>query len=742
MNKFFSRRWWQAMFVAMVFSTQFLTAQTGFWERADGGFGEGDVNHLAVNAAGHLFAGTNLGVYRSTNGGASWARLTDGIVSSIAIHPNGDIYVGECAGSDCGLQRSTDNGETWSAVNLGVSSLNIHALAIRVSGTIFASASYSPPLSRVIFRSTDNGTTWSSMTVTSGDTIVTALGLASGLLFAGLSDPSLPFGFGTIRRSTDDGATWSSFSPIWANDPVNAIVRNSAGFTIVATKSGIRRSTDFGATWTLAGFVDPVNAIAINSIGYLFATAGDLLSPTNISGGLFRSTNRGDSWVRMDTSVALSNVYSVGLDANGSVYAGTPRTGVFHSADTGATWNPVNRSLFTDGVHALTTIQGGALLAGTNDGVFGSTNSGGTWVQHNTGLPGLAVYALHEGANGYLFAGFNNTGAGIARSSDGGNSWTSNTSGLGGVRTFSIVSKTGGVVFAGTSNGIFRSTDNGTNWSPGGTGAPPGLVHTVVILPPSGDIIAGGSGAFLSSDNGSSWIVRSTGLGGTSVSGLYASTNGTLFAGTDAGVYRSTNEGALWIPASAGLPSGTIVNALQEGGDGFLYAATQDSGMYRSTDSGTFWSEVNSGISNPTMTSLAVSSTGYLFAGAVREFGTGITLFRTVQPVTSVTRKPLEVPAEFALQQNYPNPFNPATTIRYELPFASHVTLTVFNVLGQHVTTLADEEQPAGRFTVLWDGAGGSGMRVSSGIYFLQENAKPANGQRQFMSVKKMILLK
>lgn len=738
----FISRFLFGMCVTILFSVQFLAAQTNFWERADGGFGEGDVNHLAVNAAGHIFAGTNLGVYRSTNGGSSWAHLTDGIVSSLALHPNGDIYVGECAGSNCGLRRSTDNGETWSVVNLGVSSLSIHAIAIRVSGTIFASASYSPPLSRVLFRSTDNGTTWAQLTVTGGDTIVTALGLASGLLFAGLSNPGIPFGFGAVRRSTDDGATWSPFSPFWANEPVNAIVRNNAGYTIVATKAGIRRSTDFGATWTLTGFADPITSIAINAVGYLFAASGDLLSPTNLSGGLFRSTNRGDSWVRMDTSATLSNVYSVVLDANGTAYAGTPRTGVFRSADTAGTWSAVNRSLFTDGVHALTLIQGGTLLAGTNDGVFVSANSGGTWVQHNAGLPGLAVSALHEAANGYVFGGFNNTGAGIARSSDGGSTWTSSTSGLGTARTFSIVSKAGGIVFAGTTNGFFRSTDNGTSWSPGGTGAPPGFVHTVVILPASGNIVAGGSGAFVSSDNGSSWNVRSTGLGGTSVSGLYASTNGTLFAGTDAGVYRSTNEGAGWSPASAGLPSGTIVNTLQEGGDGFLYAATQDSGIYRSTDSGTSWSEVNSGISNPTMSSLALSPTGYLFAGAVREFGTGITLFRSAQPTTSTGEGSPAVPTLFVLEQNYPNPFNPTTTIRFSLPYASWVTLTVSNVLGQRIATLVDEERPAGESVVSWDGVSADGVRVGSGVYFCRVEARPANGLSRFVGVRKMVLLK
>lgn len=100
-------------------------------------------------------------------------------------------------------------------------------------------------------------------------------------------------------------------------------------------------------------------------------------------------------------------------------------------------------------------------------------------------------------------------------------------------------------------------------------------------------------------------------------------------------------------------------------------------------------------------------------------------------------RGSLEIPREFYLAQNYPNPFNPTTTISYALPFASHVRLTVYNVLGQNVATLVDEERPAGRFTAQWNAAS-----VSSGVYFYRIDATPVNGNQPFASVKKMLLLK
>ena len=74
-------------------------------------------------------------------------------------------------------------------------------------------------------------------------------------------------------------------------------------------------------------------------------------------------------------------------------------------------------------------------------------------------------------------------------------------------------------------------------------------------------------------------------------------------------------------------------------------------------------------------------------------------------------------PQGFALLQNYPNPFNPSTIIPYQLPAPTHVRLEVFNVLGQHVATLVDREQPAGWHTATWQGTDAAGRAVAAGLY-------------------------
>ena len=94
-------------------------------------------------------------------------------------------------------------------------------------------------------------------------------------------------------------------------------------------------------------------------------------------------------------------------------------------------------------------------------------------------------------------------------------------------------------------------------------------------------------------------------------------------------------------------------------------------------------------------------------------------------------------PAAFSLASNYPNPFNPATTIRYALPQAADVRLTVYNVVGQAVRTLVAEHQSAGRYLVAWDATNDNGHSLSAGIYFYRLQAGG-----EFHAVKKMLLLK
>ena len=95
------------------------------------------------------------------------------------------------------------------------------------------------------------------------------------------------------------------------------------------------------------------------------------------------------------------------------------------------------------------------------------------------------------------------------------------------------------------------------------------------------------------------------------------------------------------------------------------------------------------------------------------------------------------LPAAFSLANNFPNPFNPATTIKYALPQAADVELTVYNVVGQVVRTLVAEHQSAGRYVVEWDATNDSGHSLSAGMYFYRLQAG-----EEFHEVKKMLLLK
>jgi hypothetical protein len=95
-----------------------------------------------------------------------------------------------------------------------------------------------------------------------------------------------------------------------------------------------------------------------------------------------------------------------------------------------------------------------------------------------------------------------------------------------------------------------------------------------------------------------------------------------------------------------------------------------------------------------------------------------------------------KLPAEFSLSNNYPNPFNPETRIGYSIPKACQVKLEVFNILGQRIRTLVDENQTAGKKEVTWDGRDENRNEVASGVYFYKLQAG------DFAQTKKMVLIR
>jgi len=94
------------------------------------------------------------------------------------------------------------------------------------------------------------------------------------------------------------------------------------------------------------------------------------------------------------------------------------------------------------------------------------------------------------------------------------------------------------------------------------------------------------------------------------------------------------------------------------------------------------------------------------------------------------------VVSEFSLSQNYPNPFNPTTEIVYNLPRDIHVSISVYNILGQKVTDLVNANQKAGMHTIEWNGKDANGLDVAAGIYIYQMKAN------KFFAIRKMFLIK
>lgn len=104
--------------------------------------------------------------------------------------------------------------------------------------------------------------------------------------------------------------------------------------------------------------------------------------------------------------------------------------------------------------------------------------------------------------------------------------------------------------------------------------------------------------------------------------------------------------------------------------------------------------------------------------------------------VTDANDQPHGLPLVYSLEQNYPNPFNATTTIRFRIPRQEHVTITIYNVLGQKVSVLADEAFPPGEHSVVWNGRDRRGKSAATGIYLYQIKSEGLT------ETKKMILLK
>jgi flagellar hook assembly protein FlgD len=104
-----------------------------------------------------------------------------------------------------------------------------------------------------------------------------------------------------------------------------------------------------------------------------------------------------------------------------------------------------------------------------------------------------------------------------------------------------------------------------------------------------------------------------------------------------------------------------------------------------------------------------------------------------LEPVDQIVRPETEYAM---LLGNYPNPFNPSTELVFKLPYDGHATLEVFNIVGQRVATLVDEQMSAGEHRVIWNAQSDNGQRVPSGMYFYRLVTESGRETRKMLLLK------
>ena len=385
-------------------------------------------------------------------------------------------------------------------------------------------------------------------------------------------------------------------------------------------------------------------------------------------------------------TIAGDNVYALHLEGD-SLFATTNGSGLFLSTDYGLNWTAKNTGLGISDMFVRTIIRNGSyMLIGTEgSGVFRSDDNGESWSASSSGLPSGAVVVKLAALNDNIFAACKgSTIAGLYLYTDNGGTWTQCTNGLpAGENDFRAVAVLDNIVFAGNDDvGFFKSVDYGATWI---------------------DINTDLTGNYLR------------------CKGAMFPFGADLYVGTKDGVMVTSDYVNWTILGINGLPDDDV-RAIAVN-DTYIFIGLDHDGFHSSTDGGQNWTAHAGCGAEPR--SILCSGSG-LITGC--EDGK---VFIDLSIVTGI-EKPLDInPDKYTLLQNYPNPFNPSTNIKFNLEKAGHVTLEIYNVLGELVSSLINRQMNKGSYSVNWKADG-----MPTGIYFYKIMVN------DFVEVRKMVYMK
>ncbi|HLX12984.1 MAG TPA: T9SS type A sorting domain-containing protein [Bacteroidota bacterium] len=528
-----------------------------------------------------------------------------------------------------------------------------------------------------------------------------------------------------IFRSGDDGQSWTSLNIGPPSSRVYEIISLAAnGSQIAGGGFGyFFYSPDTGTTWRDSSvFIQPdeiTRSIAFNG-GTIYAgmtcLQDELCGP---NGGAFISSDNGINWNSLN---GLSG-WDLAFDFEYSFqFVGNNTQGVFVSIDGSATWTPWNDGLTNTNVRAFTSTDS-FMYAATWGGVFQMQKYIGVWKPVNNGLTDTLVETLTDAGN-YLFAGTYH--GSVYFSSNAGLQWQSSDTGL----PLTLIRQlyvNDGYLYAGTDSGAWRRPLSD-------------FYPTFSLQLTSSWNLVSVPAVFVGEENS---------LLTTRASQAFAYHAGPGYRALDTlrtGVgFWVKEDSAVTIQFHA-LPIQTDTIQVSKGWNliGSISDTVDESSIVVSHTSMTL-SNVYSYSGSYSQDTMIVPGRGYWLKASVsgtivlgasqQSLQSRANIVRTNEmpppPPSTPSATIPDVPKEFSLDQNYPNPFNPTTSIHYALPQSAHVRLTVYNVLGEVVLVLVNDNQSAGYKSASFDA---SALPSGAYLYRLESGS--------YAATKKMVVMK
>lgn len=534
-----------------------------------------------------------------------------GTVTSLALDPQDSqrLY----AATPGGLYRSGDGGQTWALL---FRPLYLAVVAVDPSrpSTLYAAGPG-------IFRSGDGGLTWRKV-LDRSDLEVTSLTLTSGR-----SPVILAVSRGTVLRSSDGGATWTTVVTAPGAGSLAASPREP-GTVYLGHLGGVLKSVDAGLSWTEALRLDESDpSIALIAVAPSAPRMVYAIGNTGQDFSVWRSVDAGTSWqkVKIEPGFFPSSLV-VDPKIPTRLYLGGFR-GVARSDDGGRIWHPINKGLSrtpfgtSPQVYSLAVDprHGRTVFAGLWDlGVARSDDAGGQWsIPQQLGLSAawISVLAFNPLAPDEVYVALTTKGERGFRSTDGGRTWSFLPRQITrlGLRDLAFDPTDPAVLYAATGTGVLRSEDRGASWNR----LLGGYMSFVATAGPGVVLTAWNCGLLRSVDGGHTWsevipcfdsaddelfrVLSRPWTNPVEPNLIYAQGIWTSYThpyGTF--VLRSTDGGATW--SELPLPNPDLF-AVAPGNSQVLYAWQDRPGtLQRSQDGGRTWQVVNNQRPNPPWT--------------------------------------------------------------------------------------------------------------------------------------------